>query len=52
MGRIYGGSDARKGCQEIRFKLLFKTNQSQERPEAGVDFVGPPWPITGGRTKG
>lgn len=40
-----GLSDARKGFQEIRFNMHFKTNESQEKTEAFADFVEKTCPV-------
>ncbi|MNJ63439.1 OsmC-like protein [compost metagenome] len=40
-----GISDVRKGFQEIRFVMHFKTTESQERTEAFVKFVEDTCPV-------
>ncbi len=40
-----GLSDARKGFQEIRFTMHFKTNESQEKTEKFVEFVEATCPV-------
>lgn len=40
-----GISDVRKGFQEIRYTVHFKTNESQEKAEAFADFIEDTCPI-------
>ncbi|MBA5850759.1 OsmC family protein [Clostridium sp. cel8] len=40
-----GVSDARNGFQEIRYIMNFKTNESQEKTEAFVDFIEKTCPV-------
>ncbi|WP_062350669.1 OsmC family protein [Bacillus kwashiorkori] len=40
-----GLSDVRKGFQEIRFSMHFKTNESQEKAEQFADFIEKTCPV-------
>lgn len=40
-----GKSDARKGFQEVRYKVFFKTNESQEKTEEFARFVEETCPV-------
>lgn len=40
-----GISDVRKGFQEIRFTMHFKTDESQEKTEAFADFIEKTCPV-------
>lgn len=40
-----GLADVRNGFQEIRYKMYFKTNESQERTEAFAEFIEKTCPV-------
>lgn len=40
-----GNPDIRNGFQEIRFKMYFKTNESQEKAEKFADFIENTCPV-------
>lgn len=44
-GDISDDADARKGFQEIRFTMHFKTNESQEKAEAFANFIEKNCPV-------
>lgn len=47
-----GNPDIRNGFQEIRFKMYFKTNESQEKAEKFADFIENTCPIADNLTNG
>ena len=45
LDRIMGLADVRNGFQEIRYKMHFKTNESQEKTEEFVKFIEKTCPV-------
>lgn len=41
-----GAADVRNGFQEIRYKMHFKTNETQERADAYADFIESVCPVS------
>ena len=45
-GFLGKSDDVRKGFQEIRYNIRFKTNESQEKAEAFADFIEKTCPVS------